>query len=31
VARDGAVGDAQAIGADAGAELARRGGRDFFA
>jgi hydroxymethylbilane synthase len=31
VARDGAVGDAEAIGADAGAELARRGGRDFFA
>jgi len=30
VARDGAIADGEAIGADAGADLARRGGRDFF-
>ena len=30
VARDGAIADAEAVGADAGADLARRGGRDFF-
>jgi hydroxymethylbilane synthase len=30
-ARQGAVADAERIGADAGAELARRGGPDFFA
>ncbi|HVZ13136.1 MAG TPA: hydroxymethylbilane synthase, partial [Bauldia sp.] len=31
VARDGAAADAEAIGANAGSDLARRGGRDFFA
>jgi hydroxymethylbilane synthase len=31
VAREGVVGDAERLGADAGAELARRGGPDFFA
>jgi hydroxymethylbilane synthase len=30
-AREGAAGDAAALGADAGAELKRRGGADFFA
>ncbi len=31
VVRRGAIGEAQALGADAGAELARAGGPDFFA
>ncbi len=31
VERHGSIGEAEALGADAGAELARRGGADFFA